>query len=134
MKKVLALIILCGSTFAHADIKKIDADYSKCAEEAISTMDSRICASEATDLADKELNLVFQTAKKELTAANDADSKEILKRLVAAQRAWITYRDANCSLGGTQMLNGSGESQIISGCIATTTIERVIELKSILGQ
>lgn len=47
-----------------------------------------------------------------------------------AQRAWISFRDAECRVRGWSMINASGSSRsmISSGCIAGFTVERVRQL------
>jgi len=54
----------------------------------------------------------------------------LAKSLLAAQRAWITYRDAECELD--YAIWGSGSMRHIAGtaCIMQLTAERTIELRA----
>jgi uncharacterized protein YecT (DUF1311 family) len=123
-------LMFCGLSFAHADIGQVDSKFKACAENAESTADQNNCGDQAFKAADAELNRVYNSIKSPLAKGTDSDSKEILKRLVASERAWVSFRDSNCQLAGTQMLNGSGEGPIVGGCLASMTIERVKELQS----
>ncbi len=131
MKKLLVVLVLFGVSSAYAgDIKKIEADFSSCGEKAESTRDMNDCSDAALKAADAELNSVYQSIKSPLAKAGDEDSKEILRRLVASQKAWLVFRDANCNLAGTDNLGGSGEGVVINNCLATSTINRVKELQT----
>ena len=77
---------------------------------------------------DARLNNVYQAWTEVLKhpkpdeAKNDA---EILKRLVAAERAWIVFRDTDCNLQSTSMLGGTGESNAYGDCVYAMTKARV---------
>ena len=49
--------------------------------------------------------------------------------LRAAQRAWITFRDAACAAEGYQMHGGSAEPMVIYGCRARLTEARLADLQ-----
>ena len=55
------------------------------------------------------------------------NSKE--KALLASQRAWISYRDAQCELEGFSMRGGTAEPLMVSSCLETLTKQRTEELK-----
>jgi len=131
MKKTIVALALLGSSFAHADIKQVEARFKACADQAETTAAHNECAAEAYKTADLELNKFYNSTKKNLQKETDADHKEILSRLISAQKAWLTFRDANCSLAATQMLGGTGEFMIVVTCLATSTIDRVKELQNI---
>lgn len=100
-----------------------------------STMEMHECIGAKLLVADKELNSVYQALRTRLKkeAADEHFGNEALetdRRLVAAQRAWITFRDADCQLEATQMLGGSGEGLIVHGCLLNRTQERVKALKA----
>ena len=58
------------------------------------------------------------------------DDAEILRRLVATERAWIDFRDEHCELRSTSMLGGSGESNTSGECRYAMTKARVKALKA----
>lgn len=138
MKLITILFLFFGSCLATAtpttDVQAIDAQFNTCGKTAVSTYDMNHCADVALTAADKILNSLYTQITTQLKAnPTDYYSTETLNRLVKAERAWIAFRDANCSLEGAQMLSGSGEGPIVGGCLANATIERVKELDSILG-
>ena len=77
--------------------------------------------------ADKELNSVYNKLKSEL---GETDKKA----LIEAQKAWIKFRDLNCKFKSQE----DSEGGIIANkmkvdCLTQSTIERIKELKSLLG-
>ena len=131
MRKLIFGSIMFASSVAHANIDQVEADFDHCMANAESTADYNNCTSQAYHHADEELNRVYKQIKAPLVQATDPESKEILRRLVKSERAWIKFLDANCELVGVQMLGGSGEGPMVTGCLATTTISRVRELQTI---
>jgi uncharacterized protein YecT (DUF1311 family) len=137
--------LLFGST-SHADaippgkmVDHIQAKRKACMDNAESNADMKQCEADAYVAADKELNSVYKKMIKELNDVSAQEQKdkiedserygaETKRRLVESQRAWVKFRDTNCSYKGTQMLNGSGEGLIVLGCLADTTLNRVAEL------
>lgn len=53
--------------------------------------------------------------------------------LLAAQRAWLTYRDQHCASEGYSMRGGSAEPMVISGCQAQLTEARTKQLKELIA-
>ena len=99
-------------------------NYDKCMENAASTYEMNECAAKETAIQDKRLNASYKRAISVLTLDKSPESKEIIKRLRNAQRAWITARDADCSLLSVQMLGGTGEGMIYNSCFASETKKR----------
>ena len=89
------------------------------------------CTDSAYQAADKVLNHTYQTLSKDWVAGTDADAQERKKRLVNAQRAWVAFRDAECSLQGTAMLGGSGEGLVVLNCLYSQTTQRVKQLEDL---
>ncbi len=54
--------------------------------------------------------------------------------LLAAQRAWLTYRDKHCASEGYAMRGGSAEPMVISGCQAQLTEARTVQLKELIEE
>lgn len=92
------------------------------------------CAGLAAQKADAALNAQYKKTKASQTAF-DADSaddmKGAVKALVAAQRAWIAFRDAQCVLEGFQAHGGTMEPMLVEMCTERLTLERTKELKAI---
>lgn len=120
-KSMIALAVLMSfSSFAHAATQECDG----------STYDMRLCIDAQLQKADKELNETYKRAQAAVKQYDD--SGEISKRLVTAEKAWMTFRDASCDLEGAQMLGGSGETVILLGCHLDKTQQRTKELNKII--
>lgn len=91
-----------------------------------------LCAGIDYDKADKELNKLWPDIKK---AAQDSDTAadngktEYLDALMASQRAWIAYRDAECTWQGFDAHGGSLEPMLVNQCLADLTQKRLKELQ-----
>lgn len=135
MKSILFASLLFLGVFANASVDSIRAEEGVCLDAAVNNAEIKQCIFSAYEKADQELNTVYQNIVSKLkNNESDTDSSEILKRLVSAERAWIAFRDADCSLAATEMLNGSGESTINGSCLVEKTLNRIDELTKILGQ
>ena len=53
--------------------------------------------------------------------------------LLTSQRAWLSFRDAQCELEGAQMRGGSAQPAIYSGCLARLTKARTAQLHELAG-
>src|SRR5690606_19485021 len=78
--------------------------------------------------ADKTLNDTFKQIEHRLS--DDADGKS---RLVRAQRAWIAFRDAECTFQSSGDDGGSAAPLVIASCKAALTAERDKQLKAYLS-
>jgi uncharacterized protein YecT (DUF1311 family) len=84
------------------------------------------CAEKDYQAADKKLNAVYKNI---VTALGD-DSYVI--KLKTAERAWMTFRDAQCTFETAENEGGSIHPMVYSGCEARLTNERTKELQSYL--
>ena len=94
-----------------------------------------MCAQLDFERADADLNRVWreeiasaQQADRELDRATDRrpTSEAVLRQ---AQRAWIIFRDAQCTYEGYgEARGGSMEPMVFSGCRARLTRERIVQL------
>jgi uncharacterized protein YecT (DUF1311 family) len=102
-------------------------------ENASSTAELNACAEKALEKVDAELNQVYQRALKSIPdMATDPpyDAKSWEKALRESQRAWIAFRDAECSNHVAMFwTGGSGATVDILGCIEEKTKARIKELK-----
>ena len=55
------------------------------------------------------------------------------QRLRSAQRAWLAFRDAECSLQALGAEGGSAQSAVVAQCMATLTDQRVKQLRFYLN-
>ena len=112
-----ALAILATGTARAAD------DCANAQDQT--TMD--VCASDAFKKSDKQLNGLYKEIGTRLK--NDADATKLL---VAAQRAWVGFRDAECSFSASAVSGGSVYPMIYSLCLDGLTQTRVKDLQTYL--
>lgn len=126
-------MILANAAFAQADIN--------CAKpELLTQRGMNHCAEVFYQMADEDLNLAYRLARETLaenekniaqgrpSLPDDYTSGVILLR--DAQRAWIQYRDAACSVEGHLHFGGSIRPLIVSSCKETLTRARTESLRS----
>ena len=91
-----------------------------------------LCAGLDYDKADKELNKLWPSIKgsaEESDKGADGADGGYTKALMASQKAWIAFRDAECTWEGFQAHGGSLEPMLVNGCLATLTKDRIKQLK-----
>ena len=76
--------------------------------------------------ADIQLNQTYRKLQHKL-GKSSATAK-----LAAAERAWVTFRDATCDYETEGWGNGSGRSVVYQGCLQTLTEERNKKLQEYL--
>ena len=130
-----AVAVACGPALAQgpSDFAAADARLKACVARDSSNMHMMACTSVVQVLADARLNHVYQAwieALKHPKPDEAKDSAEMLKRLVAAERAWIDFRDKDCNLQSTSMLGGTGEPVVYGDCVYAMTKARVKALEA----
>jgi len=121
-----AAMMLFAAGAAHAE----DVD----CENAQTQADMTSCAQARYEEADKGLNAQYKKTRAAMVAIDkdlDADTKGAEQALLKAQRAWITYRDAQCENYGFQARGGTMEPMLVAGCLADLTDLRTKELKEL---
>jgi uncharacterized protein YecT (DUF1311 family) len=88
------------------------------------------CVDLAYQKSDAELNALYGQIASRL--GHDPDSTETLKALIAAQRAWITFRDAECAFVASRTLGSSANLTIVDSCLSDVTAKRITDLKAYL--
>jgi uncharacterized protein YecT (DUF1311 family) len=139
MKHLIPLVFttLLASLPAQAgELEDIKSNYESCHAAANSTVESKNCNGDAYEKADAVLNDIYSGIVADLTRSNadefeQRDNAEKLKRLKAAQRAWIAYRDTQCPLEGVSALGGTGEGVFIGDCYYRMTSDRSYELRKL---
>ncbi|MEJ8573948.1 lysozyme inhibitor LprI family protein [Microbaculum marinum] len=97
-------------------------------------LDMTICSNEDYKAADSELNAAY---KKAMASMKETDSylpegeKGAAKALLAAQRAWIEYRDRACESETFLVKGGSMEPMIYAECMTRITRERTAALEDL---
>lgn len=109
-----------------------DAQVIGCAN-ASSTVEMNFCAEEEFDKADAELNKAYKSALAaipSLAGEHPFDAKSWENALRASQRAWLTFRDAECDQHVPMFwTGGTGTSSAVTGCKTEKTRARTEELK-----
>jgi len=121
-----AAVMLFAAGAAHAE--DVDCD------NAETQSDMTSCAQARYEEADKGLNAQYKKTRAAMVAIDqdlDTDMKGAEQALLKAQRAWITYRDAQCENYGFQARGGTMEPMLVAGCLADLTDLRTKELKAL---
>jgi uncharacterized protein YecT (DUF1311 family) len=104
--------------------------------DPVTQQDMNICAEEDWQAADVDLNRAYKQVMATMKEM-DADLPEELRGAAAAlrdaQRAWISYRDANCTAAGFMMRGGSAEPLLVYGCLRALTESRTQELLDLVA-
>lgn len=107
-----ALFILAPSAASAGD----------CMDDAVTQAQMEACAKKSYAASDAELNKLYHQIEHRLH-----DDPATKKRLVAAQRAWIAFRDAECALVQTD--DGSDSAMVHSLCLDKLTRARVADFQ-----
>jgi uncharacterized protein YecT (DUF1311 family) len=106
-----------------------------CANTSIQ-LELNACAEQDWQAADAELNRVYKTVMAEMKAMDQSLPPELQGAAVTlrdAQRAWIAFRDKNCTLAGYPMRGGSAEPLLIYGCLRQMTLDRTRQLQDLMA-
>ena len=85
------------------------------------------CAEDAYKKTDEALNGVYRQMTQRLK-----DDPDTTKLLVSAQKAWIAFRDAECTFANSANAGGSIYPMVYAGCLARLTKARTQELAGYL--
>ncbi len=96
-------------------------------DDAMSQFDMTACHGDAFKVADKALNATYRRIEGRLR-----DDPQTKKLLVAAQRAWIAFRDAQCAFSASDAAGGSIHPMTVSICLTDLTTARTRQLATFL--
>lgn len=111
-----------------------DAPELDCHDPA-GTMDADLCASQAFEQADTQLNRAYHRALSALRPGNDfcgTGCNAAADELILAQRAWIQFRDHDCSAVHAVWIDGTGRNQAQMKCLIDHTQNRTEQLQALL--
>ena len=108
------LVLLAGASVAHAQ----ECDRSDDSQQMMN-----ICADADYQAADAKLNAAY----KDLVGRNDDNTNKLLQ---TAQRAWIAFRDAECTYSTADSEGGSIHPMEVSQCLTELTEARTKQLTS----
>lgn len=116
--RILPLVALACFSLPAAS-QMFEGDYRECSE--LSTLGITQCVAEKTKVWDGRLNQAYKALQQRIEPDQG-------KALLAAQRLWIQYRDANCGF----YFAGPGTISRIEGaeCLRSMTQERTCELEA----
>lgn len=122
---VLPVVLLAGAPTAHAAEPKYSPAYDRCMSGpgGQTTMGMIECGAAELKVQDARLNRAYQAAQKRMEKPRQ---KAALQK---AQRAWITFRDADCA----SYLDadwGSLARIEANSCVVDRTIQRADELEA----
>lgn len=121
-------------------LSAIAADPALDCENAMAQPDLNACAYRDYERADAAMNVQWKVTAAKMKEIDAGFDRTYDKRpgysetLLAAQRAWLTYRDNHCAGEGYAMRGGSAESMVISGCRAQLTEARTAQLKALIEE
>ncbi|WP_375509174.1 lysozyme inhibitor LprI family protein [uncultured Caballeronia sp.] len=126
---VAVLAVVQAWAVSPADFSAVDAKLNACSDQNPNNYGVSNCTMAAKATADQRLNDIYgglvNALKHPKGPDNARDDSEILKRLIAAERAWIAFRDAECNYQSTVALGGTGEGVAYVTCLYMQTKERV---------
>lgn len=114
MKRIFVLALLVFPSQAFAEL----------CDDPQTQSDINYCAKYHFDKADGELNDVYGRLKSGYAQYADAKSA-----LVAAQRAWVSFRNAECHQAEVAVEGGSAATMIILDCKTKLTDARTQQLQ-----
>lgn len=109
-------------------------------DEPVAQQEMNWCASQDFHKADAALNAQWKLTAAAMKRRDERDGAPSDGRpnhfdtLLAAQRAWLKYRDAHCDLGGYLFRGGSMEPLLVATCRTTLTEARTKQLKDLIEE
>ncbi|MGD9614786.1 MAG: lysozyme inhibitor LprI family protein [Alphaproteobacteria bacterium] len=116
---LLAVLLAAGLAAHPAEAEMFGPAYSPCGDRP-DTFAIVACVQAKTKAADRRLNAAY----KALQARIDPSQRQ---PLLAAQRLWVQYRDANCEFYGAQ--EGTIRQIQAAECLRAMTDDRARELE-----
>ncbi len=90
--------------------------------------DMNVCAQKSFQKSDTELNKLYKQIETRLK--DDADTTKLL---VTAQRAWVAFRDGECSFSSSMVADGSVHPFVMNSCLEGLTQNRIKDLNGYLS-
>jgi uncharacterized protein YecT (DUF1311 family) len=111
--------VLAAMASLPAEAEMFGPGFRPCGEKT-STFAVVECVQAKTDAADQRLNAAYRALQAQIDAAQR-------QPLLAAQRLWVEYRDANCAFYGAK--DGSVRQVQAAECLRSMTEDRARELE-----
>jgi uncharacterized protein YecT (DUF1311 family) len=131
--KTLLTLLMCGCVLlTEAPVSAQDEPEVDCGN-AMTQMEMTYCAEQDFAEADQQLNAQYKLTRDAMkdwdSEADGLDLGSAANALLASQRAWLAFRDAQCAFHGYQARGGTMEPMLIYGCQAELTRQRTQQLK-----
>jgi uncharacterized protein YecT (DUF1311 family) len=130
----MAIVMLClGKTGAHAQAATTDQLIEAACASNMSNVELKDCLGKLAEKTDRDLNTVWHRVLASIDASQlkPAQRADWKKKLTAAQRLWVQFRQADCSEPvGYEWFGGTGMGGAVSTCIAKHTLDRIQHLKA----
>lgn len=97
------------------------------------TLEINACLQKSYEKSDRVLNDTYQKLLRRLvahSATDDTDYRRVRQQLIAAQLAWIRYRDNDCRAKLTLFAAGSIRHAVYLGCLLERSEQRTRELRT----
>lgn len=120
------IVIVFGAVLAIAT--SVPANSASC-KSANSQLEMNLCAAKAYKITDSELNQVYRELMDRLSPTGQI---AIRKKLIAAQKAWIAFRDGECSFASAAAEGGSIYPLVFTNCLDALTRRRIADLRTFL--
>lgn len=124
-RAILAMALLAASCMAHGAEAAYTDNYSDCLDKSGGvTVDMLNCIDAELVLQDTRLNHAYKALRAQLGSGRR-------KQLIAVQRLWIQYRDANCKFHADPD-GGTAAALIANECVLSETSARAKELEDMV--
>jgi len=90
-----------------------------------------MCQKAAADVADAEMSWTWVKVKAKMQAADRAEAGNVAA-LLASQRAWLAFRDAECRIESYEWRGGSMQAYTENQCLTEVTKARTRQLRGML--
>ena len=122
---VMRALPLAAFAFLRSSPATVSAQAKDCAN-ATTQLDMNVCAAAAQKTADQQLNKTYNTL---IARIADPDA---IAQLRNAEKAWLAYRDQECTFETSMTVGGSVHPMIVAQCLETKTRARTKELQQLL--
>lgn len=108
-----------------------------CTRDNLAQQEMNICAAQDYEAADADLNAQWKLTSAEMRTYDEDEAFDdgrpgYYQTLLDSQRAWIAFRDSNCTVQGYIFRGGSMEPFMVSACMARMARERTAELRELV--
>lgn len=117
-----------ASAPAKVEDPRATAEYRQCFKRAnYVDFEIRVCEYQALEGQDARLNAAYRAVLARIDVAEERTA------LIAAEKAWIAYRDTQCEYQGARFEGGTLQPVEIARCQVDLTVERVRFFQGVLN-